>query len=116
MCRSKRKRIRNKWLKNPKNYIEGPDTSHVYQIKDSNSIMCHPIVAKKIKEAIPEHSEMDISFNGKFISDKPFAFDFPMPEFKPVYEPEFSSMDRMLMFCGIDYGYPNSLLITPGII
>ena len=116
MCRSKKKRIRKKWLKNKKNYTTGPDTTHVYQIKDSNSIMCHPIVAEKIREAIIDSPEMPVSFNGKFISNKPFGFDYfnSMPELKPTCEPEHE--DRFSMSCGVDFGYPNSFCYNVGVV
>ena len=67
MCRSKRKRIIKKWLKNPKNYWQGPDPA-VYIIKkpkfspfsiapttymeEEKVLICHPKIYKIIMRAI----------------------------------------------------------------
>jgi hypothetical protein len=59
MCRSKKKRIRKKWLKNPGNYREVPDDG-IYVI-DTNLlglmgmgkvIVAHPITALRLKEIL----------------------------------------------------------------
>lgn len=54
MCRSKRKRIVKKWLKNKRNYKTVP--SQQVFIFDSlvggKTIVCHPMAAARIKEAI----------------------------------------------------------------
>jgi len=51
MCRSKKKRIIKKWLKNPKNYIEKPKSELI--ICDLNhTIICHPAMFEKIDHAI----------------------------------------------------------------
>lgn len=52
MCRSKRKRIIKKWLKNPKNYKIVPEAK-VYLIR-GNSIICHPEIAQSIIKACEE--------------------------------------------------------------
>ncbi len=53
MCRSKRKRIIKKWLKNPKNYIVVPQQK-VYLTKDS--VICHPDIADRILKSCGEAS------------------------------------------------------------
>lgn len=57
MCRSKKKRVRKKWLRNPGNYRTFPDPN-VYQT--GNLLICHPQVAVAIKEqvckSIPERT------------------------------------------------------------
>ena len=50
MCRSKRKRIKAKWLKNWKNYKDLPDLKNFYQM--GNKIICHPLLARKLRHAI----------------------------------------------------------------
>lgn len=57
MCRSKRKRIIKKWLKNPKNYITGPER-RIYRSGDS--IICHPDVANMLIKACKVESERHI--------------------------------------------------------
>ena len=48
-CRSKKKRIRKKWAKNPKNYWIVPDTENIIMIGDT--AFCHPILWDKIKNS-----------------------------------------------------------------
>lgn len=49
MCRSKKRRIHKKWLKNPKNYKEVPDDKYYVF---GNNITCHPMLAGMVREAI----------------------------------------------------------------
>jgi len=55
VCRSKRKRIVKKWLKNEHNYKTVP-SQHVYIFQDERlerkTIVCHPVMAGRIKEAM----------------------------------------------------------------
>jgi hypothetical protein len=51
MCRSKKKRIIKKWLKNPKNYKTMPMNQYVLD-KQRGAIFCHPVIAKRIIKAI----------------------------------------------------------------
>lgn len=53
MCRSKKKRIIKKWLKNPKNYHMVPDI-HYYLLENERALVCHPEIAKRIIAAIEE--------------------------------------------------------------
>ena len=57
MCRSKRKRIVKKWLKNKRNYKTVP-SQKVLIFADprlgQRVIVCHPMVAARIREAIQE--------------------------------------------------------------
>lgn len=46
--RSKKRRIRNKWKKNRKNWR--PITNRAYRY--GNKLICHPIFARKLREAI----------------------------------------------------------------
>ena len=48
MCRSKKKRIRKKWLKNSRNYITVPDRSF-YQTP--LGIFCHTIMVPELQRA-----------------------------------------------------------------
>lgn len=50
MCRSKRRRIREKWMKNPKNYESAPMTS-IMLIPDRRGQMaiCHPSVRREME-------------------------------------------------------------------
>ncbi len=53
MCRSKRKRIVKKWLKNKRNYKTVP-SDKVIIFADSirgKVIVCHPVMAARIREA-----------------------------------------------------------------
>ena len=58
MCRSKKRRIRKKWLKSPRNYRTVPD-DNVYMGRDM--IICHPSIAaelrRQIREARPDRNE-----------------------------------------------------------
>lgn len=49
ICRSKKKRIHKKWLKNPKNYKTVPD-DQVYMA--GNRVFCHPMVARTLRNEI----------------------------------------------------------------
>jgi hypothetical protein len=44
--RSKKKRIRNKWSKNPKNLITKPDSNCLVM---GDIIYCHPLVARELR-------------------------------------------------------------------
>lgn len=49
MCKSKKKRIRKKWLKNEKNYSGfEPDTETI--IKLDNTLIMHPKLLERIKK------------------------------------------------------------------
>lgn len=49
MCRSKKKRIRKKWLKNMKNYRNIPDDKYYLS---GNTIFCHPTIAETLRNAL----------------------------------------------------------------
>lgn len=51
MCRSKKKRIRKKWLKNPKNYKMMPMNRYILD-KQRRAVFCHPVIAKRIIKTI----------------------------------------------------------------
>jgi len=51
MCRSKRRRIKNKWLKNPKNYHQELD-SNFYIVNRENVIICHPMMAIRLRDLV----------------------------------------------------------------
>ena len=55
MCKSKKKRIRKKWLKNPRNYRTVPFDG-AYSV--DGMILCHPSVASQIRmtETMPPYS------------------------------------------------------------
>ncbi len=53
MCRSKKKRIKKKWLKNPRNYRIGMEPA-CYRME--GKIITHPIIAERIRAAIELHS------------------------------------------------------------
>ena len=57
MCRSKRKRIVSKWLKNNRNYKTVP-SQEVLIFADPRLgckvIVCHPVVAVRIKQAVQQ--------------------------------------------------------------
>lgn len=50
MCRSKKKRIRKKWLKNQRNYKTVP-MKNCFVVGDD--IICHPVVVAAIRKAAP---------------------------------------------------------------
>jgi hypothetical protein len=52
-CRSKKRRIRKKWAKNPNNTVFIPDDG-VYIAGDIRNMMlvCHPVIAAKLREAM----------------------------------------------------------------
>jgi len=69
MCRSKKKRIIKKWLKNPKNYTMKPDNSFIFDgIK--KAIYCHPKVAEKIIKAIERQQGASNGCERRIISEK----------------------------------------------
>lgn len=47
--KSKRRRIRKKWSKNPKNFRTLPD-QNFYQY--DNKIICHPIMARRLRTTL----------------------------------------------------------------
>ncbi len=56
MCRSKKRRIKRKWLKNPKNYRMMPINSYIYN-EQQRTIHCHPVIAERIIKAIDNQSQ-----------------------------------------------------------
>lgn len=72
--RSKKKRIKKKWGKNPKNFITKPDLS-CYMF--GNNVICHPVVAKELK-----------GVRGKETFTDPLAIinNFSKPKFEPTQE------------------------------
>ena len=56
MCRSKAKRVKKKWLRNPKNYRQVADLS-IYQMGDK--LICHPIIAAEIRRNVVEAKTKD---------------------------------------------------------
>lgn len=57
MCRSKRKRIKKKWLKNPKNYFTRP-SKDVTVIK-GRIIVCHPSIAAFVRDELEKRGMLD---------------------------------------------------------
>ena len=53
MCRSKKKRIIKKWLKNPKHYKIVPKSEIIYD-KPRNAIYCHPEIVNKIRDSLKD--------------------------------------------------------------
>lgn len=54
MCRSKRKRIVKKWLKNKRNYKTVP-SQKIFVFDDpimGKVITCHPVMAERIRESV----------------------------------------------------------------
>ena len=51
MCRIKKRRIRKKWLKNPRNYRTVPDLQF---LQFNDHIICHPVVAHTIRDFIQQ--------------------------------------------------------------
>jgi hypothetical protein len=86
MCRSKKKRIRKKWLKNSRNYRLVPDTS-CYIFKDY--VICHPAVAAKLRQ-----------FGG--------ACDFPSPSpaFSLDLEPKWPAVPEWKVQTSWGFGFP----------
>lgn len=54
--RSKKKRIRKKWMKNPSKKRVSPDLNCYVS---GNNVFCHPIVARQLREA----DKVEIGFN-----------------------------------------------------
>lgn len=59
--RSKKRRIRKKWLKNPAKRKIVPDLN-CYVI--GNDVHCHPVVAAELRMAAREEAKVDVGFNG----------------------------------------------------
>lgn len=59
--RSKKRRIRKKWMKNPAKRRIEPDLN-CYAI--GNDIHCHPVVAAQLRRAIKEQARVEVGFNG----------------------------------------------------
>lgn len=55
-CRSKKKRIRKKWKKNPNNYRTVPSTE---VLMFGDKCVCHPMVAQVMKETLKERQHVD---------------------------------------------------------
>ncbi len=53
MCRSKRKRIRKKWLKNEKNWETVPRGDVLFMNRERVAV-CHPSVAAKLRRSLVE--------------------------------------------------------------
>lgn len=64
MCRSKKKRIIKKWLKNPKNYIKKPMSKLIIN-EVHHIIVCHPKIAQKIIHAIGQKNSQPINLYQK---------------------------------------------------
>ena len=64
MCRSKRKRIVKKWLKNKHNYKTVPSQKILVfsDVRRGKVIVCHPSVAIRIKEAINQSRDTPFGF------------------------------------------------------
>jgi len=55
MCRSKKKRIIKKWIKNPKNYTLKPMNHYIYNEID-RTIIAHPKIIEKLIKSVKERS------------------------------------------------------------
>ena len=60
MCRSKKRRICKKWVKNLRNYRDIPD-DQIY--KSGNIIFCHPIMAYNLRKEMEKQSQFRSQFS-----------------------------------------------------
>jgi len=79
MCRSKRKRIKRKWLKNPRNYRYQPRHELIW-MKQQNTMIGHPTALKLLILALENRKSKSLSKtieNYKFYTTdiKPFKWE-----------------------------------------